>query len=141
MLRTIPMTTWAEVGDRKLETRKQDKEVSTPRGGKKHWALEEDWARRPDPAGAGGRGAEGLQSPPSPLTAFQQAVSAAQSQRHGDSKLEASPAWYRDLQGRGKPSQGLIGYPADNVGLGAQRSGLNLSSASFAALKIIAVIY
>lgn len=138
MLRTIPMTTWAEAGDRKLETRKHDKEVSTPR---KRWALEEDWARRPDPAGPGGRGVEGLLSPPSPLTAFQQAVSAAQSQRHGDSKPEASPAWYSDSQGRGKPLQGLVEYPAGNVGLGAQRSGLNLSSASFAALKIIAVIY
>lgn len=53
MLRTIPMTTWAEAGDRKLETRKHDKEVSTPR---KRWALEEDWARRPDPAGPGAEG-------------------------------------------------------------------------------------
>lgn len=69
--------------------------------------------------GGGGRGAEGLQSPPSPPTAFQQAVSAVQSQCHKDSKPEASPAWHRDWQGKRKPSEGLIGYPAGKHRLGS----------------------
>lgn len=104
------MTTWARSGGPEVRDKK------TRRGGQQHldeaWGIglwkktgQGDWTEWR----GGGRGAEGLQSPPSLLIALLQAVSATQSQHHRDSNLEASLAWHRGRRGRRRPSKGPTG--------------------------------